>query len=123
MASILVIDDSPTVYLSVKCALGLDGHHVELLQSTMDLPRQLRDKQVDLILLDLHMPTFSGFSIGALLLSYDKRRTPIVIYSARPTSEMQLVAKKIQAIAIMEKAKPISDLRKLVGRLLSFHRH
>ena len=118
MASILVIDDSPTVFVSVKYALGLDGHVVESVSSALALPAYLEDGHIDLILLDLQMPTFSGFSIGALLLNYDKKSTPIVIYSARPELELLAVAKRIHATAVMEKTRPLSDLRALVGRLV-----
>lgn len=118
MASILVIDDSPTVFVSVRYALGLDGHVVESMKSALELPTYLEDGHIDLILLDLQMPTFSGFSIGALLLNYDKKNTPIVIYSARPELELLAVAKRIHATAVMEKTRPLSDLRALVGRLV-----
>lgn len=121
MASILLIDDSPTVYVSVKNALRLDRHEVHRLVSPTELPRYLRDMRTDLILLDLQMPEFSGFSVGVLLLAYDRRRTPIIVYSGRPREELDLVARKIQAVGVLEKTRPISELRSLVADVLCQH--
>lgn len=121
MASILLIDDSPTVFVSVKNAFHRDGHEVHRLISPMELPRYLRDTRTDVILLDLQMPEFSGFSVGVLLLAYDHRRTPIILYSARPRDEIEVVARKIQAVGVMEKARPVSELRSLVHQVLDQH--
>lgn len=118
MATILVIDDSPTVFLAVRSTLAADGHDVFRLDSPLDLPRYLRDQRTDLILLDLQMPTYSGFSIGAFLRNFDKNQIPIVIYSSRPLPELQAVARRLNAVAVMEKARPCSELRGLVQRQL-----
>lgn len=119
MAAILVIDDSPTVRVSLKLALDLDGHDVRWLNSVTEMAGHLRDGSFDLIVLDLQMPTFSGLSLGALLRSYDKKATPMVIYSSRPVAELRAVAEKLNAAAILEKARPISDLRELISHVLS----
>ena len=118
MAAIIMIDDSPTVYLAVRAELMLDRHSVHRLESPIDLPRYLRQNQVDLILLDLQMPVFSGFSVGALLKSFDKKRTPVVVYSSRPLHELRTTADKIGAVGFMEKARPLNDLRELVNRIV-----
>jgi DNA-binding response OmpR family regulator len=118
MASIIMIDDSPTVCLAVRAELMRDRHSVHRLESPIDIPRYLRLNQVDLILLDLEMPVFSGFSIGALLKSFDKKRTPIVVYSSRPVQELRSTAAKIGAVGFMEKARPLNDLRALVNRIV-----
>ncbi len=119
MAAILVIDDSPTVRVSLKLALDLDGHDVMWLNSVTEMAGHLRDGLFDLILLDLQMPTFSGLSLGALLRSYDKKETPMVIYSSRPVTELRAVAEKLNAAAIFEKTRPISDLRTLITQVLA----
>lgn len=118
MASILVIDDSQAAFLTVKSTLTSDGHSVHRVESPLELPRFLRESPTDLILMDLEMPRYSGLSIGAMLKNYDKTHTPILIYSSRPLGELQAVARLIDAVGVLEKTKPISELRSMVCNIL-----
>ena len=118
MAAILMIDDSPTVCLAVKAELLLDNHTVHRLESTIDAPNYLNQNHIDLIILDLQMPRISGFGIGALLKFFDKKKTPILIYSSRPLNELKMVAGLIGAVAFCEKMQPLKELRNLVSKIV-----
>ncbi|MFO0580565.1 MAG: response regulator [Polyangia bacterium] len=118
MARILLIDDSATVTAVVRQALEPDGHAVARLQGFVDLPSVLRDRPVDLILLDLQMPGFSGVVLGEFLQRYTGRTVPIVIYSGRPLDELRAAARQIGAAAALAKDCAADELRRLVNGLL-----
>jgi two-component system response regulator ResD len=118
MAAIMLIDDSRTVFLAVQAELQVDRHTVHHLAAPIDAPRYLKENHIDLILLDLQMPTFSGFGIGALLRNFDKKRTPILVYSSRPLPELAAIASKIGAVGYLGKEQPMEELRRLIGSIV-----
>ena len=75
MARILVIDDSPTVVLSVSRLLLADGHVVEKVDNVSELSGYLRAMRPDLVLLDLEMPTLlSRRAVNGVEVSIDGRQ-------------------------------------------------
>lgn len=119
MARILVIDDSPTVLLAVRQALGVEGHRVEALDSFVDLPGRLRDNPPDLIVLDLEIPYLPGLAFARLIQKYQLRSIPIVIYSGQPIQEIERAARTIGAAASVAKGQPLQILREAVDHTLS----
>jgi DNA-binding response OmpR family regulator len=119
MGRILIIDDSATVVAAVRAALGQDGHQVEYLEVFAGLFSVLSTRPPDLILLDLHMPGISGVKLGGLLRAHTKRAVPVCVYSARPLDEMLAAAREIEAAAVVEKSRPLDDLRCIVAGLLT----
>jgi DNA-binding response OmpR family regulator len=118
MARILVIDDCRTVLSSVHAALHLDGHQVEGLELLVALPRLLRERPPDLILLDLQMPGVSGLKLGQLLKGMSGGDVPVCVYSSRPRRELQAAAQEMGAVASLEKGRPMTELRHLVTTIL-----
>lgn len=118
MANVLLIDDSVTVTAAVRHALEPDGHAVARLNDFVELPSLLRDRPVDLILLDLQMPGFSGIALGEFLQRYTARRVPIVIYSERPQPELHAAARQLGAVAALPKGGSPEELRRVVRGLV-----
>lgn len=119
MARILVIDDSETVYLTVRNALMKDGHTVERLELLVRLPGLMRRDPPDLILLDLNMPMLSGASVGEFVRSYETRPTRLIIYSSDTLEEMTRVQKRLGADAVLSKGVSPLNLRGVVNRVLA----
>jgi DNA-binding response OmpR family regulator len=116
---ILVIDDSLSVYASVKRALSLDGYiHVERLDCFIDLPRKIRDRPPSLILLDLNIPELPGLTMGHYIRKHQARRIPIIIYSASPMAELERAATELAAAAIVQKSSNGEELRTQVKKAL-----
>lgn len=118
MATILIVDDSPTVCEHVRRELERDGHHVDQLRAFIELPRYLARIDPDLILLDLEMPALSGLAFGRFIRQNQQRPVPILVYSARPVEEMELAANHIQAHGVVPKSTSSAELRRAVGMVL-----
>jgi chemosensory pili system protein ChpA (sensor histidine kinase/response regulator) len=116
---ILVIDDSLSVYASVKRALSLDGYiNVERLDCFIDLPRKIRDRPPALILLDLNIPELPGLTMGHYIRKHQARRIPIIIYSSSPLAELERAAAELAASAIVQKSSSGEELRTQVKKAL-----
>jgi DNA-binding response OmpR family regulator len=63
MKHILVIDDEPTYLEMIGTILERHGYEVETTTSPLEGLRRLREKGVDLVLLDLTMPEKDGFEV------------------------------------------------------------
>ena len=118
MGRILVIDDSVTVALAVRCALAADGHEVEAITSVTSLFRQLRERAPDVILLDLEMPGFSGLDFGGMIRAYERGRTQVIIHSSRPREDLLAAARIVGAVDVISKGSSLSELRRVVTRAL-----
>ncbi|MBU0762522.1 MAG: response regulator, partial [Candidatus Altiarchaeota archaeon] len=64
-ASVLVVDDDPSIRYSVSRVLDSHGYSVTLVENSKDCLRELLrvDGNVDLILLDIMLPELSGVTI------------------------------------------------------------
>lgn len=60
---ILVVDDEVGIGKVIKKVLSRDGYHVFIASSGEDGLRQLEESAVDLLLVDLKMPTMSGLEM------------------------------------------------------------
>lgn len=60
MASILVVDDDPTFRQGLRASLKASGYEVEAARNAQDALRHVRQRPVDIVLLDINMPGLSG---------------------------------------------------------------
>ncbi|MCK6591238.1 MAG: response regulator [Polyangiaceae bacterium] len=117
-ARVLVIDDSPSVFYSVKAALSPDGHFVERLGCFVDLPGRIAENPPNLILLDLHIPELPGIAMGKYIRSHQPRYIPILIYSGAPLNELERAMREIHADGAIPKDTPPDALRDRVRAAL-----
>jgi len=81
---ILLIDDEPTLQLTVGDQLRMEGYEVMSATTGDEALQILRQKPPDLIILDISMPGMSGLTLLKKLSSPDgKPRYPILIFTAR----------------------------------------
>lgn len=83
LPTVLSVDDSPIVQLSIKRALN--GHYnVLLTHQVSEALNILNRNSIDLLLLDLTMPEMDGLDFCKMIRKIDKfRNLPIVILTAR----------------------------------------
>ena len=118
MASVLLIDDSPTIAHFVRISLALDGHAVQVPRSFVTLAADVARHPPDLVLLDLGMPALSGVTVGLLLREHLDPATPIVVYSSRTPEELLEAARTVGARGFLQKNGSVADLRAMVARAL-----
>jgi DNA-binding response OmpR family regulator len=83
-ASILVIDDSPTILKVVELVLTKAGYHVRTANDGDEGITAAMERRPDLILLDFVMPKLNGYQVcRALADTLDLADVPVVLMSAK----------------------------------------
>ncbi len=84
-ASILVIDDDPTIRQIVRIILEKAGYHVLVAEDGQAAVDAFIANQVDLVLSDVAMPKGDGFNVAILIRNREMqggKHTPILLMSA-----------------------------------------
>jgi DNA-binding response OmpR family regulator len=118
MARILVVDDSPSIYFSVRQSLAPDRHIVDRLDAFTGLPAYLRSTPPDLVLLDLEMPALSGTAFAQFLRRIESRPTHIVIHSALDDATLKQAVREVGALGAIRKGTSGEQLRASVNGFL-----
>ena len=66
-ASILLVEDHPTMREAVRAILEGDGHHVAEATDGLAALDRIRRERFDLVLLDLNLPGLSGYELLAAI--------------------------------------------------------
>ena len=87
MATILTVDDSPSVRQMVKLVLGSSGHSVTEACDGADGLAKAAAQKFDLVLTDLQMPEMDGFQLTAAIRERERQnpavpRLPIIALTA-----------------------------------------
>jgi signal transduction histidine kinase len=116
---VLVIDDEDVArYVVRKLLIGLNAE-VEEACSAIEGIEYARERQVDLIVLDLEMPEANGFQVLAALEKEPATRDiPVVIYTSRPIGQPEREALS-HARAIVSKSHAEPELREVVESLVA----
>jgi DNA-binding response OmpR family regulator len=112
MATILLVDDEPTLVATLDYNLRRDGHDVVIARDGRAALEQARARPPDLVLLDVMLPKLDGFDVCREL-----RRTstvPILMLTARDSEVDKVVGLEIGADDYM--TKPFS-MRELLARV------
>lgn len=97
MGKILVVDDSETMRTPLKELLTKDNHHVfEAENGEVALEILKKNKDIELVLTDLHMPEMDGLQMSSLILAnQDLKNVSIVMLTTEATGELKEKAKSI----------------------------
>ncbi|MDR2546190.1 MAG: response regulator [Lachnospiraceae bacterium] len=118
---VLAIDDNPSILMSVKQLLS-DSYTVFTLPKAESCREILKVTVPDLFLLDIQMPTLSGFDLVAIIREHEEHElTPIVFLTSE--SDVNTVSKAIYMGAVDYITKPIDDAilrEKMAAHLKSY---
>ena len=119
MATILVVDDDPDIRELMEAILESAGHDVVLAADGQEGLNKLKRKQYDLVVLDIMMPTMSGYEVLEQIRAMPSRAsTPVIVVTAKhdPTG----VIREQKGGALDHLAKPFlpEELENVVGRAL-----
>lgn len=85
---ILLCDDSPVERLALGHFLRHSGYRVDEVGDGQSAIEHLKNREVDLLLLDLQMPGMDGFAVLGYLQQH-RRGLPVVLLSGLPVNEIQ----------------------------------
>ncbi|CAN5771419.1 N/A [soil metagenome] len=114
--SILVVDDEPYIGRIIQLKLEDSPYHVDVCQDGITALDRLRtDDPIDLILLDIMMPTMNGFEVLALLREIPHRsETHVIMLTGKGQSTDREQAASLGASDFL--TKPFSP-KKLLARI------
>ncbi|MCR4406988.1 MAG: response regulator transcription factor [Anaerolineae bacterium] len=109
---ILIVDDNPKIVDLVRLYLEKDGYRVLVAYDGLTALELARQKQPDLIVLDLLLPGMDGLDVCRVLRA--ESEVPIIMLTAKTTEEDKLVGLELGADDYV--TKPFSP-RELVARI------
>ena len=120
MKSVLIVDDSPTVLLSLKTNLEMNGFKVETASDGQDALNKLNSGvNPDLIITDLNMPKMDGFEfIKNVRQKKEFRFKPILVLTTESQLQKRQEAKRLGATGWLVKPVSGSDLIKVIKKVL-----
>jgi len=114
---ILIIDDDMDVLNVMEEALGYDGFEVVIASEIDDHQTMLRDKQIDLVIIDFLLHGINGGEICYQIKhSPEFGHLPIIIYSAYPKVVASLGSYGCDAF--IPKPFDLADVTSQINRLL-----
>jgi DNA-binding response OmpR family regulator len=111
MARILIIDDSSTNNLLLKCIFEEEGAKVFLASNGIEGLTAANKIKPDIILLDIMMPRMDGFRVlSELRQSIKLKRIPVIMITARRDSASMKRAYQLGAVDYIVKPIGITEI-------------
>jgi CheY-like chemotaxis protein len=118
--NILVVDDDVEMAMIIKESLEQQGFTVLMAHDGLQAVEKTKHNKIDLILLDVRMPFFSGFWFcDAFKQREQTRDIPIVMISGIMDDENMQKARDLGAAACLRKPFKPSELVQVVEQNLS----
>jgi DNA-binding NtrC family response regulator len=115
---ILVVDDEPDIRQLVCEILEDEGYQVGMAENAEGARKQKKNRQPDLILLDIWMPDTDGVSLLKEWVAEDEDLCPVVMMSGHGTVETAVEATRLGAYDFLEKPLALAKLLLIVERAL-----
>ncbi|MEW5757642.1 MAG: sigma-54 dependent transcriptional regulator [Pseudomonadota bacterium] len=107
---VLVVDDEPDIRALVKEILEDEGCEVRVAQDGEHARAALRERDPDLVLLDIWMPDIDGISFFKQNLALQQPKIPVIVMSGHGTVETAVEATRLGAYAFLEKPLSLNKL-------------
>jgi two-component system response regulator MprA len=117
MASILVVDDEPSVLRSLGRALSLDRYAVDAAEDGGQALDRLAERQYDVVVLDIAMPGIDGLEVCRRVRRAGDR-TPILMLTARDAVDDRVAGLDAGADDYLVKPFSLKELTARVRALL-----
>lgn len=119
MASVLVVDDSPSIRQTIKITLGDAGYAITEAVDGQDGLEKASAEKFDLVLTDLNMPRMDGLGmIQALRAKPELAGMPILFLSTESDGAVKQQAKSAGATGWLTKPFDPEKLIKVVAKVL-----
>ena len=118
--SILVADDHDAFTHAIKARLDAEGYAVHTCSDAYQALAIARKEHPDLLILDVHMPAGSGFSVlDRLRMVPEIANTPVIIITGDYSMENMLEAERHGIELVLQKPFSTQDLLAYVRAALS----
>ncbi|MBI4353268.1 MAG: response regulator [Candidatus Omnitrophica bacterium] len=115
MAKILVVDDDVEFTQVIADTLKKERYEVVVAHDGQEAVEKFNEGGVDLVLLDIHMPFYSGYWFCEAVRKKPKvRRTPIIVLSAVLTDDVIETAYNLGACACLPKPFRSKELLRML---------
>ena len=120
MKGIFIVDDSPTILMSLKTNLEMNGFKVETASDGEDAVNKLNNGvNPDLIITDLNMPRMDGFKLIEHVRQMKTFRfKPILVLTTESQLQKREEAKRLGATGWLVKPVSGNDLIKVIKKVL-----
>ena len=123
---VLVAEDDNDLRMLIAMALARDGHEVVQASDGRQILEQFAETVgerptapgFDLIITDVRMPGWSGLDVLAVLHHYPVS-PPVVLITAFGDDQVHAEARRLGALATLDKPFDLDDLRALVARAIT----
>ena len=116
---ILVVDDEPDIRILLKDILEDEGYIVDVAEHAKAANDIRRDRDPDLVLLDIWMPEVDGVTLLKQWKSSGTDHCPVVMMSGHGTVETAVEATRYGAVDFVEKPLSMAKLLSTVKSALS----
>ena len=119
MAKILIVDDDMVLLTLLDAALKKEGHSCVLAPNAFDALEKIRTRRFDLIVCDVNMPGYSGYSLAETVRADEKLKDiPLLFLTGRREKKDVIRAKRSGADDYLIKPVEFSLLFPKVEALL-----
>jgi DNA-binding response OmpR family regulator len=119
LGKIIILDDSESSRVLVQRMLGSAGYQVIPCETPFSLSGLLLAERPDLVLVDVDMPALRGDKVVETVLRHELHSCVIVLYSARPRTELAVLAHRSGADGFICKNGDPGELGTRVAELLA----
>lgn len=116
MLNILLVDDEPSILLSVDEALRAEGYQVTTALDGLSAQAALAGKVYDVVISDVRLPRVDGFTLFKKV-RHESPRTSFILMTAYATVPDAVVALKLGAVDYLPKPFDLDVLLKLLQRI------
>lgn len=118
--TILIVDDSATMLLSLKTSLEVAGFKVDTATDGLKALERLRNGQLpDLLLTDINMPNMNGLELIQQARGlHGMRFKPILVLTTESQQARRDEAKRLGATGWLVKPVPSNELIKVIKQVL-----
>ncbi len=120
MKTVMLVDDSPTILMSMESILTKAGYNVAKASDGTEALGKLRaGEKPDLIITDLNMPKMDGITLIREVRKLPGTRfTPILVLTTESQQAKRQEARRAGATGWMVKPVPAQDLLKVIQQVI-----
>lgn len=118
MKRILVIDDTKNIRLMISKCLSSEGYEVDTADNGYDGISRFREKDYDIVILDIRMPELSGTEVLKILKGI-RSNIDVIIITAFPTVKNAVDCIKMGAVDYLRKPFTPNKIKEVIDSLIN----